>query len=43
MFEHSNAGGQRVTPSTLQTALRMLAIFGAIVLLAWLEWRVALH
>ena len=43
MFEPSAAGRHRLNPQTVQNAARLVAILAAIFLLAWMEWRFALH
>ncbi len=43
MFEHSTLGRHRLTPVALENIGRLIVIFAAIVLLAWMEWRFALR
>lgn len=43
MSDNSAMGRQRLTPASLENLGRLLMIFAAVLLLAWMEWRFALH
>ena len=43
MSDDSALGRQRLTVASLESVGRVVAIFAAILLLAWMEWRFALH
>ena len=43
MSEHTSVRRQGPSSTSLENLGRMLAIFGAILLLAWMEWHFALH
>ncbi len=43
MSEQTTVTGQRLTRMSLENVGRVLAMFAAILLLAWMEWRFALH
>jgi hypothetical protein len=43
MSEQTSVSGQRLTLRSLENVGRVLAIFAAILLLAWMEWHFALH
>jgi hypothetical protein len=43
MFDASAARRHRFNPEALKNAARLVAILAAIFLLAWMEWRFALH
>jgi len=43
MSEDFTVGRHRPAPPMLENVARLIVIFAAIVLLAWMEWRFALH
>ena len=43
MSDDSALGRQRLTVASLGSVGRVIVIFAAILLLAWMEWRFALH
>ncbi len=43
MSDDSAMGRQRLTAVSLENVGRVVVIFAAILLLAWMEWRFALH
>ncbi len=43
MFEPPSLGRHRFNPEMLENVGRLIVIFAAIVLLAWMEWRFGLR